>query len=224
MGLLLFKLNNEQIGVSIKKQIEDVAAQNNTNPNQPLLESFASVALQVALVQYDEWGRGIILGIEKGKHKDFLYVPLPNTDVALWMASVEFKREVTSVLQQYDPTKEAVIVMAVPPTVQLFVAQPNGKMNIVRISDVILAPISLPPSINVRKEQDGSYFCFVFTHKELGKLGRIVLIPHPATGQTEIKCEIVQNSGFSLDAKKREEIFYPLAKELIARMEIGLAK
>jgi hypothetical protein len=219
----LKELSNEQIGVSIKKQIEDVAAQNNTNPNQPLLESFASVALQVALVQYDEWGRGIILGIEKGQQKDFLYVPLANTSVALWMASVEFKREVTSVLQQYDPTKEAVIVMAVPPTVQLFVAQPS-KMNILTISDVILTPISLPPAINVRKEQDGSYFCFVFTHKELGKLGRIVLIPHPATGQTEIKCEIVQNSGFSLDAKKREEIFYPLAKELIARMEIGLAK
>jgi hypothetical protein len=92
------------------------------------------------------------------------------------------------------------------------------------ISDVILSPISLPPAINVRKEQDGNYFCFVFTHKELGKLGRIVLIPHLATGQTEIKCEIFQKSGFSADAKKREEIFYPLAKELIARMEMGLAK
>ncbi len=176
------ELNNEQIGVSIKKQIEDAAAQNNTNPNQPLLESFASVALQVALTQYDEWGRGIMLGLEKGKQKDFLYVPLPNTDVALWMASVEFKREVTSVLQQYDPTKEDVIVMAVPPTVQLFVAQAS-KMNILTISDVILSPISLPSYINVRKEQDGSYFCFVFTHEELGKLGRIVLRPHPATSQ-----------------------------------------
>jgi hypothetical protein len=98
----LKELNNDSIGISIKKQIEDTAAQNNTNPNQPLLESFASVALQVALTQYHEWDRGIILGIEKGQQKDFLYVPLANSSVALWMASVEFKREVTSVLQQYD--------------------------------------------------------------------------------------------------------------------------
>jgi hypothetical protein len=34
----LKELNNDLIGLSIKKQIEDAAAQNNTNPNQPLLD------------------------------------------------------------------------------------------------------------------------------------------------------------------------------------------
>ncbi len=217
-------LHNDSIGVSVKKMIDDGMAQKqHTEKSQPLMEVFASVASEVAFEQYKKWDKGFVLGVEKGLHKDFLYVPLTDSSVVLCMASVEFKREVTSVLQQYDPTKEAVVVMAVPPTIQLFIVQPNGSMNMLTISDVVLTPVNMPPTVSIRKEQDGSNFYFVFTHKELGKLGRIAVKPHPATGQTEIKCEVVQKGGFSLDNVKRAEIFYPLAKELIARMEMGLA-
>ncbi len=216
--------NNDSIGISVKKLIDDGIAQNHTNPNRPFLEVFGTAALQVALAQYKEWDRGMILGVQLSPQKDFLYVPQANSSVALWMASVEFKREVTSVLQQYDPSNEAVVVMVVPPTIQLYIARPNGVMNMVILTDVVLTPINMPSGVSFRKEQEGNNHYYVFTHFELGKLGRIVVKPHSATGQTEIKCEIVDNGGFSSNSKKRAEIFYPLAKELVARMELGLLK
>jgi hypothetical protein len=216
--------NQDKIGVSVKKLIDECMAQNRSNPNTPVMEVFVYSAVKVALAQYKELGRGIILGLQMRIEQDFLYVPQANTSTALWMTNLQFKREVATVVQKYEPTKEVVIVMVVPPTVQLFVTQPNGAMEMVAIAEVELSEINVPPGVSFSKEQKGDNFYFVFNHSELGKLGRIVLKSHPGTGQTEIKCEIVDAGGFSPNARKRAEIFYPLAQELIARLEMGLQK
>ncbi len=214
--------HNDPIGFSVKNLIEDGIAQIHTDPNRPFLEVFGTVALQVALAQYNEWDRGMILGLEAPR-KDFLYVRQADSSVALWMTSVEFKREVASVIQHYDPSNEAVVVTVVPPKVELFIARPNGVMDMLGISNVVLTPMKMPTGVSFRKEQEGTTFYYVFTHKELGKLGRIV-IKQQSPGQTEIKCEIVDNGGFSSKTKQRAEIFYPLAQQLIAGMELGLLK
>jgi hypothetical protein len=198
---------NDPIGFSVKQMIEDGIAQIHTDPNRPFLEVFGSVALQVALAQYSEWDRGMILGLETPR-KDFLYVRQADSSVALWMTSVEFKREVASVIQQYDPSNEAVVVMVVPPKVELFIARPNGVMDMVEISNVVLTPMKMPTGVSFRKEQEGSTFYYVFTHKELGKLGRIV-IKQQSPGQTEIKCEIVNNGGFSSNPYSAPPSYHP---------------
>jgi hypothetical protein len=213
--------NQDKIGVSVKKLIDECMAQNHSNPNTPVMEVFGASAFKVASTQYQSHGRGIILGLQMPTQQDFLYITEANTSTALWMTNLQFKREVSSVVQKYNPNKEAVVVMVVPPTTQLFVAQNSGAMEMVAIAEVEMTPINMPPKVSFTKEQKGDNFYFVFTHSELGKLGRIVLKSHSATGQTEIKCEIA-DAGFSPNAQKRAEIFYPLAQELIARMEMGL--
>lgn len=213
--------SQEPIGTKVTEIIEESMSRNHTNPNTPLMELFASSAFDVAFSQYQQQGRGIIFG-SLNPNKKFLYVRQPDTSTALWMASIEMKRDVASVVQSYNPVLEAVLVMLVPQQVQLFLIQPNGAMKMIATGAIELTPISFPPQISFRKEQEGDNVYYVFTHSQLGKLGRIV-VKHHSSGQTEIKYEIV-NPADSPSTKKRVEIFYPLAMELINRMEMGLAR
>lgn len=171
----------------------------------PLMELFATSAAEVAFGQYQAQGRGIILGLQTPQAKKFLYVTLANSSTALWMADSQMKEEVAGVQKKYDPATVAVVVMVVPPTVQLFLAKPDGAMQMLSIGTVELTPITLPPEVTFRTEQEGDTFYYIFTHSELGKMGRIVLKSSGAQ-QTEIKYEIVGPAD-SPRTKKRVEFF-----------------
>jgi hypothetical protein len=150
----------------------------------------------VGLSQQQTLGRGMILGMESPKSKKFLYIQQADSAIALWLAGVDFKREVAKVLERYDITKEAVIAMVVPPTAQLFLASEHGEMQMVAVQEVEQTSFKLPPDVTFRKEQSGPTISSVFTHKKLGPLGRIVVKPEGAN-QTRIDYELMEPKGFS---------------------------
>jgi hypothetical protein len=213
--------NEEPIGTNVTSLIDqDMAA--TANPTVPLIEIFASSALQVGISQQQTLGRGIILGMESPNSKKFLYIKQAESAIALWMVGVEFKREVAKLLEQYDITKEAVIAMVVPPTAQLFLASELGEMQMVAVQEVEQTSFKLPPDVTFSKEQSGLSISFVFTHKKLGPLGRIVVKPE-GTNQTRIDYELMEPKGFS-STQEGMEIFLPIAKELMERIELGLMR
>ena len=213
--------NQEPIGINVTSLIDQGMAAL-ANPTVPLMKIFASSALQVGLSQQQTLGRGMILGMESPKSKKFLYIQQADSAIALWMVGVEFKREVAKVLEQYDITKEAVIAMVVPPMAQLFMALEHGEMQMVAIQEVEQTSFKLPPDVSFRKEQSGLIISFVFSHKKLGPLGRIVVKPE-GTNQTRINYELMEPKGFS-STQERLEIFLPIAKELMERIELGLMR
>jgi hypothetical protein len=213
--------NQEPIGINVTSLIDQgmVAM---ANPTVPLIEIFASSALQVGISQQQTLGRGMILGMESPNSKKFLYIKQAESAISLWMAGVEFKREVAKLLEQYEITKEAVIAMVVPPTAQLFLASEHGEMQMLAVQEVEQTSFKLPPDVTFRKEQSGLTIAFVFTHKKLGPLGRIVVKPEGAN-QTRIDYEMMEPKGFS-NPQERMEIFLPIAKELMERIELGLMR
>lgn len=205
---------SEPINHLIDEQMEQ-----STDPNLPLMEKFGKAALQVAIAQYATEGRGIVLGLQSPNSKKFLYVQQQSIIPALWMTAVSFKRKVAHRVEEYDPSQEAVVVMVVPPTAQLFYAT-AGEMDLIEIQEVEQTSIQLPAGVKIRSEQQGQVFIYHFTHKKLGKLGRIVVKPHRGN-QAQIDYELA-DTGFDPSAKQRRDIFVPLAQELMQRIDLGL--
>jgi hypothetical protein len=191
----------------------------------PLLEHFGASALHVAIAQYKDRGRGMILGMESPRSKKFLYVKQSDCATALWMVAVDMKRKVADALNQYSPEDEAVVVMVVPPTAQLFLASQENQMKMIEIQQVEQTVITMPPGVSSRKEQKGQTFYYFYTHNTLGPLGRLVLRP-VTSDQMNITYEVASPKGFedSRNQQKRLDIFLPLAQELIARLELGLMR
>ncbi|MGR3280243.1 hypothetical protein ACSYAD_34905, partial [Acaryochloris marina NIES-2412] len=108
----------------------------NTDPNLPFMDKFGKAACQVAFAQSEAEGRGIILGLQSPRPKKFLYVQQQSIVPALWMTAVSFKRKVAQLIEQYDHEQEALVVMVVPPTAQLYRITAAGKMDLVEIQEV----------------------------------------------------------------------------------------
>jgi hypothetical protein len=189
----------------------------------PLLEQFGASALNVAIALHEHHGRGMILGVESSRSKKFLFVKQSDCATALWMVAVDMKRKVAKALNQYSPGSEAVVVMVVPPTAQLFMASQENQMKLIEIRPVEQTSLTMPPGVSSRKEQAGQTFYYCYTHKTLGPLGRLVLRPAGSSGMN-ITYEVASPKGFedSQIHQKRLDIFLPLAQELIARLELGL--
>ena len=73
----------------------------------------------------------------------------------------------------------------------------------------------LPPEITFSKERLSDCWAYVFRHKELGELGRILL--QEVGGQTRISCEVVGNPSDPI-TQKRRDIFEPLSREIVDQM------
>ncbi|ABW31570.1 hypothetical protein [Acaryochloris marina] len=207
---------SEPINHLIDEQMDQI-----TDPNLPFMEKFGRAALQVAIAVHETEGRGMILGLQSPSSKKFVYVQEEKTAIALWMTAVSIKRKVAQLIEQYDPDREAVVVMVVSPTVQLYRAS-AGKMDLVEIQEVEQTSIKLPAGVKIKSEQQGQVFTYNFTHQKLGKLGRIVVKPHRGN-QAQIDYELA-DTGFDPKAKQRQEIFVPLAQELMQRIDLGLMR
>ncbi|KAI9129052.1 hypothetical protein [Acaryochloris sp. CCMEE 5410] len=205
---------SEPINHLIDEQMDRI-----TDANLPLMEKFGEAARQVAIAQSKTEGRGIILGLQSPSSKKFLHVQQQSIIPALWMTAVSFKRKVAQRVEAYDPSQEAVVVMVVPPTAQLFHAT-AGEMELLEIQEVEQTSIQLPAGVKIRSEQQGQVFIYNFTHKKLGKLGRIVVKPYRGN-QAQIDYELA-DTGFDPSAKQRRDIFVPLAQELMQRIDLGL--
>lgn len=216
--------NQEPIGIPVTPLIEQRMARLNDKA-MPLLEHFGASALCVAIAQSENHGRGMILGVESPRSKKFLYVKQSDCATALWMVSVDMKRKVADALKQYLPESEAVVIMVVPPTAQLFLASQENQMKMIEIQPVEQTVFTMPPGVSSRKEQKGQTFYYSYTHKTLGSLGRLVLRP-VTSAQMNITYEVASPKGFedSRNQQKRLDIFLPLAQELIARLELGLMR
>ena len=73
----------------------------------------------------------------------------------------------------------------------------------------------LPPEITFSKQRLSDCSAYVFRHKELGELGRILL--QEVGGQTRISCEVVGNQTDPM-TQKRKDIFEPLSREIANQM------
>ncbi|MGR3279998.1 hypothetical protein ACSYAD_33630 [Acaryochloris marina NIES-2412] len=208
---------SDPINHLIDEQMERI-----TDPNLPLIEKFGEAARQVAITLYEVGGKGIVLGLESPSSKKFLYVQQQSITPALWMTAVSFKRKVAQQVDEYDPSQEAVVVMVVFPTAQLFHATVAEDIDLIEVQEVEQTSIKLPSGVKIRSEQQGQVFIYNFTHQKLGKLGRIVVKPHRGN-QAQIDYELA-DTGFDPKAKQRQEIFVPLAQELMQRIDLGLMR
>ena len=112
--------------------------------------------------------------------------------------------------------------MVLPSTAQLFHATAEEEMNLIEVQEVKQTSIKLPFGVKIQSEQQEQIFIYNFTHKYLGTLGRIVVKPHRGN-QAQIDYELA-DTGFDPKAKQRQEIFVPLAQELMQRIDLGLMR
>ena len=76
----------------------------------------------------------------------------------------------------------------------------------------------LPPDVYMRKEHLSSGdWTYVFRHKQLGDLGRIVIQSRP-DGRAHITCEVVGDADDPMTAE-RAAIFKPLGMELVRQLD-----
>jgi hypothetical protein len=78
-------------------------------------------------------------------------------------------------------------------------------------------PFTLPPDVTFHKEPWGTSWAYVFRHRTLGQLGRIVL-QNTTDGHCLISCEVAGDPADPMTAR-RAEIFKPLAMELTDQVQ-----
>jgi len=74
----------------------------------------------------------------------------------------------------------------------------------------------LPPDVSCHKQALSSGVAFVFRHRTLGELGRVVVEPRN-NGATSLTCEVVGDPADPM-TETRAEIFKPLGLELTGRV------
>jgi hypothetical protein len=75
----------------------------------------------------------------------------------------------------------------------------------------------LPPDVSFHKQRLGDGWAYVFRHRTLGELGRI-LVQGTGDGRSRISCEVIGDPADPMTAK-RGEVFKPLGLELARRLE-----
>jgi hypothetical protein len=75
----------------------------------------------------------------------------------------------------------------------------------------------LPPDVSFRKQRLNDGWAYVFRHRTLGELGRI-LVQDTGDGHSRILCELVGDPSDPMTVK-RGEVFKPLGLELAQRLE-----
>jgi hypothetical protein len=75
----------------------------------------------------------------------------------------------------------------------------------------------LPPEVSVAKQRLGDGWAYVFRHRSLGELGRI-LVQDTGDGHSRISCEVVGDPADPMTTK-RAEVFKPLGLEIAKRLE-----
>jgi hypothetical protein len=75
----------------------------------------------------------------------------------------------------------------------------------------------LPPDVSFRKQRLNDGWAYLFRHRTLGELGRI-LVQDTGDGHSRISCELVGDPSDPMTAK-RAEVFKPLGLELAQRLE-----
>jgi len=92
-----------------------------------------------------------------------------------------------------------------------------------RARDVARGPAGfhLPPDISFKKTPLGEGWSYVFRHRTLGELGRLVLQGTDG-GQTFVRCEVVGDPADPMTAK-RLAILEPVTQEMCERFRTGLS-
>jgi hypothetical protein len=80
----------------------------------------------------------------------------------------------------------------------------------------------LPPDVSYEKQRLSDAWAYVFRHRVLGELGRI-LLQELADGSCHISCEVVGNPSDPM-TMQRTAIFQPLGLELTRQMEAAFAR
>src|SRR4051812_32663930 len=75
----------------------------------------------------------------------------------------------------------------------------------------------LPPEVSFAKERLADGWAYVFRHRSLGLLGRI-LLQDTGDGRSRVTCELAGDPADPMTAK-RAEVFKPLGLELAHRLE-----
>src|SRR3954469_20273541 len=79
------------------------------------------------------------------------------------------------------------------------------------------ARFELPPGVSFAKERLADGWAYVFRHRSLGLLGRI-LLQDTGDGRSRVTCELAGDPADPMTAR-RAEVFKPLGLELAHRLE-----
>ena len=78
-------------------------------------------------------------------------------------------------------------------------------------------PFELPPEVSFARHRLGDGWAYVFRHRTLGDLGRL-LVQDGGDGRCRVSCELAGDPADPMTAK-RAEVFKPLGLELAGRLE-----
>ena len=101
-------------------------------------------------------------------------------------------------LDQSDPFRDSETV---------FILGEPVRRGVMKSQDVAgdQGRFELPPDVSFRKQRLNDGWAYVFRHRTLGELGRI-LVQDTGDGHSRISCEVVGDPADPMTAKRGEEI------------------
>jgi hypothetical protein len=181
-------------------------------------EQILASAVMEAIVQYQAGqGRGFLLCDRFGPLQAW-YVPQADQKAALTRVRHDTRRRLQTMLADYDPDIEAVVVTITLERIQLthinLAGSVFGEADHKRIPLRLQAPIKLPPDVRLEKvtRPDGSV-AYTFTHEQWGLLGHIVVGGHGA-GHSTYRVEPAADALSHPNYQRKLQLFERLAQEL----------
>lgn len=181
-------------------------------------EQILASAVLEAIVQYQAGqGRGFLLCDRFGPLRAW-YVPQADQKAVLTRSRHDTRRRLQTMLADYDPDIEAVVVTVTLARIQLthinLAGSVLGEADHKRIPLRPQAPIKLPPDVRLEKvpRPDGS-MAYTYTHEQWGLLGHIVIGGHGA-GHSTYRVEPAADPLSHPHYQRKLQLFERLAQEL----------
>ncbi len=125
----------------------DEAIDQDIDEHCTLLHKFYRQTAQVAIQQHHEYGRGFVFGQEVGQEsceeRRLFYIASgqPSPDPKLrWRPPVRTEQKIHELLTRYCPNSEAILVLRLPSTLQVYLidqTQPMKIMSVEELNDAI---------------------------------------------------------------------------------------
>ncbi len=130
--------NHRSQGIDITLLVDEAMDQN-SNEQSSLLHKFCQGTAQIAISKHQEFGRGFVYGEGEGEEHQYFYMTsaqYPPHSKSQWRPPLETELKVNELLRQYHPQSEAILVICLPPTLQIFIIDQHQRMEMMYIKDL----------------------------------------------------------------------------------------
>lgn len=123
----------------------DEAMDKEVNEQRPLLQKFSQGTAQVAIEKHHEYGRGFVYGEDEdeGQEQKFLYkfFYMTSTDESPLRElhrspPTGARQKITELLHDYCPQSEAIFVIRLPPTLQVYIINQDQQMEMMFMEEL----------------------------------------------------------------------------------------